>query len=121
MEIKKTTAMNRLLDFYGDLLTSKQRTYVDLYYGEDYSLGEIAENYQVSRQAVYDNIRRTEKILQSYEYLLHLIHQYDQRRDLGDQILAYVKTNYPSDHHLMTSLADFIAIDDEIENENKEV
>ncbi|PKC51704.1 SRP54-domain-containing protein, partial [Rhizophagus irregularis] len=49
------------------LLTDKQRSYMELYYLDDLSLGEIAESYEVSRQAVYDNIRRTEAMLEEYE------------------------------------------------------
>ena len=60
-ELIKTLRMNELFDFYGDLLTAKQRRYIELYYADDLSLGEIAEEFSVSRQAVYDNIRRTGK------------------------------------------------------------
>ena len=65
--IEKTNRINALFDFYEPLLTEKQMTYIALYYRDDYSLGEIAENFEVSRQAVYDNIKRTEKILEEYE------------------------------------------------------
>ena len=41
--------------------------YIELYYADDYSLAEIAEEFNISRQAVYDNIKRTEKVLESYE------------------------------------------------------
>lgn len=57
--LEKTTRINYLFDFYQQLLTEKQKNYMDLYYLEDYSLGEISETYDVSRQAVYDNIKRT--------------------------------------------------------------
>ncbi len=57
--------MNSLFEFYGALLTSKQHSYLELYYGDDYSLGEIATEFDVSRQAVYDNIRRTERAWRS--------------------------------------------------------
>lgn len=59
--------MNALFEFYSTLLTEKQMNYIELYYGDDLSLGEIAEEYGVSRQAVYDNIKRTEKLLETYE------------------------------------------------------
>ncbi|EUJ33443.1 DNA-binding protein [Listeria floridensis FSL S10-1187] len=63
----KTTRMNLLFDFYEGLLTEKQKAYISLYYLDDFSLGEIAEEFEVSRQAVYDNIKRTEDSLENYE------------------------------------------------------
>lgn len=65
MEIEKNYRINSLFAFYQPLLTAKQNNYMQLYYGDDYSLGEIAEEFNVSRQAVYDNLRRTEKILET--------------------------------------------------------
>lgn len=78
--------MNYLFDFYQALLTPKQRNYMDLYYLEDYSLSEISELYQVSRQAVYDNIKRTETMLESYEEKLHLYHKFLKRNDIIKQL-----------------------------------
>ena len=66
MALIKTTRINFLFDFYQSLLTDKQRTYMDLYYLEDHSLGEIAEEYGISRQAVYDHVRRSEMMLEDY-------------------------------------------------------
>ena len=71
MEIEKNERINSLFEFYQPLLTEKQNQYLELYYADDFSLGEIAENFNVSRQAVYDNIKRTEKILEAYEAKLH--------------------------------------------------
>src|SRR5699024_5721810 len=68
--LEKTTRMNYLFDFYHQLLTSKQKSYMQMYYLEDYSLGEISELANVSRQAVYDNIKRTEEMLGLYEKFL---------------------------------------------------
>lgn len=51
-----------------------------MYYLDDWSLGEIAENYHVSRQAVYDNIKRTEALLEDYEDKLNLHARYEQRQ-----------------------------------------
>ena len=53
-----------LLDFYGELLTDKQRECFDLHYNEDLSLSEIAEQLGISRQGVWDNIRRAESVLE---------------------------------------------------------
>ena len=92
MLLEKTTRMNFLFDFYQALLTEKQRSYMELYYLNDLSLGEIAEQYGVSRQAVYDNIRRTEAMLEEYEEKLQLFGKFRDRREaiesLTDDIRA---------------------------------
>ncbi|WP_174613263.1 putative DNA-binding protein [Virgibacillus ihumii] len=80
--LEKTTRINYLFDFYQELLTPKQRNYMEMYYLEDYSLGEISELLEVSRQAVYDNIRRTEKMLESYESKLKLYTKFQKRYDI---------------------------------------
>lgn len=59
--------MSLLLDYYGSLLTEKQRMYFDLYYNQDLSLTEIAEQEGISRQGVHDAISRAEAILRSVE------------------------------------------------------
>lgn len=91
MLLEKTTRMNFLFDFYQALLTDKQRTYMELYYLDDYSLGEIAETYSISRQAVYDNIRRTEAMLEEYEEKLNLFEKFSQRQQVLVQLTAAVK------------------------------
>jgi predicted DNA-binding protein YlxM (UPF0122 family) len=80
--LEKTTRMNYLFDFYQSLLTPKQRSYMSLYYLDDYSLGEIAEEFDVSRQAVYDNIKRTEAMLEEYEEKLLLFNKFQERQQL---------------------------------------
>jgi predicted DNA-binding protein YlxM (UPF0122 family) len=82
MMLEKTTRMNYLYDFYYSLLTPKQQSYMSLYYLDDYSLGEIAEEYDVSRQAVYDNIKRTEAMLEEYEEKLLLLQKFQERTKL---------------------------------------
>lgn len=74
--------LNYLFDFYQGLLTPKQREYMDMYYKEDFSLVEISRLAKVSRQAVYDNIKRTEAILESYEDKLLLYSKFEQRLTL---------------------------------------
>lgn len=56
-----------LFDTYGGMLTEKQREYLDMRYNQDMSLGEIATEQGVSRQAVFDNLSRTEALLQRME------------------------------------------------------
>jgi len=80
--LEKTNRMNYLYDFYQALLTPKQSSYMALYYLDDYSLGEIAEEYDVSRQAVYDNIKRTEAMLEEYEAKLLLFEKFQKRSEL---------------------------------------
>ena len=86
--IEKTTRMNFLFDFYQALLTDKQRSYMELYYLDDLSLGEIAEEYTISRQAVYDNIRRTEAMLEEYEEKLSLFSKFQRRKETVEQLLT---------------------------------
>lgn len=70
-----------LYDFYGDLLTDRQREFYDLYYNDDLSLAEIAENYGITRQGVRDIIVRAEKTLEEIEEKTGLIHRYHQNRE----------------------------------------
>ncbi|KAA1042805.1 putative DNA-binding protein [Macrococcus equipercicus] len=87
-DLNKTMRMNYLFDFYQGLLTDKQRNYLERYYLEDESLSEIAETFQVSRQAVYDNIRRTDELLEDYEQKLGLLKKFEQRKALLDDMKA---------------------------------
>lgn len=68
-----------LLDFYGELLTEKQREYFDLHYNEDLSLAEIAEMSGVSRQAVWDMIRRAEATMLAIEEKTGLMRRYNEQ------------------------------------------
>ena len=89
--LEKTTRMNFLFDFYQALLTEKQRSYMELYYLDDHSLGEIAESYEISRQAVYDNIRRTEAMLEEYEDKLRLLEKFQQRQRMLQELTDAIK------------------------------
>src|SRR5699024_2982308 len=88
--IEKTTEINMLYDFYYKLLTKKQQSYMEMYYREDYSLGEISELTNVSRQAVYDTIKRTEQLLQSYEVHLSLYSKFKRRQQLLEDLYQQV-------------------------------
>ena len=69
-----------LFDFYGQLLTEKQQDVCHLYFEDDCSLSEIAEELQVSRQAVHDMIKKSRKALGEYEEKLGLVRKFRQRR-----------------------------------------
>ncbi len=68
--------MAMLFDFYGDLLTDRQKEFYDLYYNEDLSLAEIAENYGISRQGVRDVIVRAEAAMTEIEDKTHIIRRF---------------------------------------------
>ena len=85
-DLVKTLRMNYLFDFYQSLLTDKQRNYLELFYLQDYALSEIADTFKVSRQAVYDNIRRTGDLVEDYEAKLGLYKRFKQRRDIYNQM-----------------------------------
>ncbi|MGG5315791.1 putative DNA-binding protein [Enterococcus sp. AZ072] len=112
MEIEKTNRMNALFEFYATLLTEKQMNYMELYYADDFSLGEIAEEYNVSRQAVYDNIKRTEKILEEYERKLHLVSDYIVREEQLEKLEHYVKEHYPKDEALASTIKELQDLDE---------
>ena len=79
--------MAMLFDFYGDILTDRQKEFYDLYYNEDLSLGEIAENYGITRQGVRDVIVRAEAVLTELEDKTGLIKRFHTTRRQLEQIL----------------------------------
>jgi predicted DNA-binding protein YlxM (UPF0122 family) len=70
---EKRYRMSLLLDIYGEPLTEKQRTFLRRYYEEDFSFGEIAKEYSISRQAVFDSVKHGEASLENYERVLKLV------------------------------------------------
>lgn len=71
--------MALLFDFYGEMLTERQKEFYDLYYNEDLSLTEIAENYNMSRQGVRDAIVRAEATLEELEEKTGIIRRFQER------------------------------------------
>lgn len=84
--LNRTNRINLLFDFYGSLLTQKQNTFMSYYFQENFSLAEIAEQHQISRQAVYEHIRRAEKMLEQYETQLKMLYHHEQRESLLSQL-----------------------------------
>ncbi len=86
-----------LYDLYQRLLTEKQQLYFESYYFLDLSLSEIAENYNISRNGVYDQIKRVEQSLYDYEEKLNLYKKYskisslDLNKDQIEEILSILK------------------------------
>ncbi|MED3561378.1 hypothetical protein BIV60_12710 [Bacillus sp. MUM 116] len=109
--LEKTTRMNYLYDFYYSLLTPKQQSYMSLYYLDDYSLGEIAEEYNVSRQAVYDNIKRTEAMLEEYEEKLLLFQKFQERSNLLKRVRELLNEEHPSKLAMQEAVAELEKLD----------
>jgi len=80
-----------LLDLYGQLLTQRQYEILDLHYNNDYSLGEIAEHLGISRQGVYDNLKRGKEILINAEKKLKLLEKHFVQKSIAEKILYTVE------------------------------
>lgn len=92
----KNLDISLYLDFYGDMLTDKQREYLDCYYNNDLSLSEIARNIPLgekgrSRQAVRDVIKRAEGQLFEMEEKLGLVARFSKVQDSLDEIVSCAK------------------------------
>lgn len=84
MELEKTKRVNDLIDLYGALLTNNQLNILELYYMEDLSLKEISEELNVSRNAVFDSLKRSLSILEDYDAKLELL----KKDELKSELLA---------------------------------
>lgn len=100
--------MTMLYDFYGDVLTERQKEFYDLYYNEDLSLAEISENYGITRQGVRDVIVRAEAVLTGLEEKTGIIKRFQRMQDhiqaICDAADEIINTNAVSsyfDPHLM--------------------
>ncbi|MDR1616376.1 MAG: YlxM family DNA-binding protein [Syntrophomonadaceae bacterium] len=89
----KIEHISLLKDFYGALLTPKQAETLSLYYEDDWSLAEIAENTGRSRQAVFDILKRAEETLENYEQQLGFMDKYANNRQLLENIESLLNQN----------------------------
>lgn len=85
---EKNLNISVLLDFYGDILSERQLEMLELYYNEDYSLSEIAEKYDISRQGVRSVLKKGEAILFDMEAKLHLASRFTKVLDKSAQIAS---------------------------------
>ncbi len=89
--MKEFVRISMLLDYYGTLLTEKQNQILKMYYEEDYSLGEIADIYNISRQAAFDAIKKGEAVLNKYEQALNLTQKQSEKENIAKEIRSLLK------------------------------
>ncbi|MCI9354010.1 MAG: HTH domain-containing protein [Firmicutes bacterium] len=89
--MKEILQLTLLYDFYGELLTEKQKLVYEMYYQNDLSLSEIGEELSISRQAVRDQLKRAEKILQNYEKKLQLVERFLKQKMAVQQIKSIIE------------------------------
>lgn len=101
-----------LLDYYGDMLTEKQREFLEYYYNDDLSLSEIAENEGITRQGVRDAIKRAETQLMDMESKLGIARRFDDMRERLGEIIEYSNqiSDYNMRHGLSREINDFSAL-----------
>ncbi len=115
--------MALLFDFYGDTLTDRQKEFYDLYYNEDLSLSEIAENYGISRQGVRDVIVRAEAALTELEDKTGIIRRFhvmqDQLKGVQADIdaIAARNTQFYQDNELETLTTRISGVLDKLKQE----
>lgn len=78
--LEERVYLSMLYDFYGALLKENNRRIFEAYIQEDYSISEIAEEMEISRQAVHDAVKRITKQLKGYEEKLGLLERFEQQR-----------------------------------------
>lgn len=88
--MEKILELTLLYDFYGELLTDKQKKICELYYLDDLSLGEISEQQGISRQGVHDTLKRSEKQLYYYENKLDLVSRFVNQRKNVENIIDII-------------------------------
>ncbi|MDF2564068.1 MAG: putative DNA-binding protein [Massilibacillus sp.] len=103
--LDKLLKISVLFDFYGALLTEKQQRCLEMHFLNDLSLSEIADQFGVSRQAIYDIIHRSEQVLEEYEKKLGLVERYQREKQEIQEI-------YDAVDNLPASLNDRVEIRD---------
>ena len=112
--LAKMTRINLLFDFYEPLLTDKQRTFLKYYFHDDFSLGEIAAESGISRQAVYEHVKRAEQVLETYESKLKLLANHGAILQLTQQLESSIASLSISDsdkNHLLAVIEQLATID----------
>lgn len=93
MELDEMLEVSILLDYYKNLLSERQKEYLLEHFEEDLSLSEIAKRHSISRQAVYDNIKRGIRVLREYEEKIGF---YKREQELYEE-LQQLKANFKTE------------------------
>lgn len=92
MNLEKNLKMSLLFDFYGKLLTPARQEVFEEYYFNNMSLAEVAENYNISRQAVLDSLKKSEKQLLLLEETLKMLEKYEKTKKIVEEVLNSKQT-----------------------------
>ena len=106
--MEKRLELSLLLDFYGPLLTEKQRDIMGLYFNDDLSLKEISEITNTSRQAIHDLIKRCNSLLLDYEKKLHLLEKSLEIQNSKQRIIKKISNLNIEDHEKSEVINDII-------------
>ncbi len=109
--MEKKLRLGDLYDHYGKLLTPKQQEILDQYCMDDLSLAEISENLEISRQAVFDTVRKAERQFEELEGNLNLLARHQKRKNLLDEALKLttrLMDEIPGNKSELTRLIDII-------------
>ena len=119
--MSKNLNMSYLLDFYGNVLTEKQRDMMQQYYNMDLSLSEIADNFGITRQGVRDSIKRGESVLTELEDQVGFAEKYrslmagiESIKTLAQNIAFYNSASYTTNDDIHKSATDIMRIIEEL-------
>ncbi len=119
--MSKNLEMSYLLDFYGNVLTEKQRDMMQQYYNMDLSLSEIADNFGITRQGVRDSIKRGESVLTDLEQQVGFAEKYrlimdgmEKIKTYAQNIAYYNSASYTTNDDVHKSAMDIMAIIDSL-------
>ncbi|MEA4815917.1 MAG: YlxM family DNA-binding protein [Lachnospiraceae bacterium] len=114
--MEKILEVSLLYDFYGELLTNKQKLIFEMKYLNDFSFSEIGENLGISRQAAFDQLQRTEKILNEYEEKLKLVSKFIEEKKLLSEIKLIISDieNSPDNKEIHKNIKRLKKISDKI-------
>ena len=104
MTPEKALDISLLLEFYGELLTERQRELAELYYNDDLSLSEVAENVGITRQGVRDGLKKAEDALKEAEDKLHMYASWRERERLVSFIEKRLSETKSEDPEIIKAL-----------------